>query len=146
MQERVFLFLQGPHGPFYGELGRALRVAGCKVYRVGFNRGDQYYWPLMDCYLKFNEPQDKWRQWLGRLIDRKQVTDLVMYGDTRSIHQVAREEANLRGLAIHCFEEGYLRPYWITYERGGVIGRDPGHREDSTWPGRSGDEAGWRST
>ncbi len=30
--------------------------------------------------------------------------------------------ARARGLTIHVFEEGYLRPYWVTYERGGANG------------------------
>ena len=28
----------------------------------------------------------------------------------------------MRGLRIHVFEEGYMRPYWVTYERGGTNG------------------------
>ena len=30
--------------------------------------------------------------------------------------------AEARGLKVHVFEEGYLRPYWVTYERGGSNG------------------------
>ena len=35
-ENRVFLFLQGPHGPFFHRLGRMLRLAGAEVWRVGF--------------------------------------------------------------------------------------------------------------
>ena len=31
-------------------------------------------------------------------------------------------EAKARGLTVHVFEEGYMRPYWVTYERGGSNG------------------------
>ena len=41
---RHFLFLQGPHGPFFRQLGRMLIAAGAKVWRVGFNAG----WGLTD--------------------------------------------------------------------------------------------------
>ena len=34
----------------------------------------------------------------------------------------ARAAAAERGLVLHVFEEGYLRPFWITYERGGSNG------------------------
>ena len=44
-KQRHFLFLQGPHGPFFGKLAKALVVTGAKVSRIGFNRGDQYFWP-----------------------------------------------------------------------------------------------------
>ena len=33
---RNFLFLQGPHGPFFRQLGAALTATGAKVWRVGF--------------------------------------------------------------------------------------------------------------
>lgn len=42
--ERVFLFLQGPHGPFFHALAKMLRVAGARVWRVGFNAGDRAFW------------------------------------------------------------------------------------------------------
>jgi len=50
------------------------------------------------------------------------VTDIVLYGDTRPIHAQAVEIANKLGLSVHVFEEGYMRPYWVTYERGGTNG------------------------
>ena len=46
----------------------------------------------------------------------------MLYGDTRPIHAHAIDIANARGLTVHVFEEGYLRPYWVTYERGGANG------------------------
>jgi capsular polysaccharide export protein len=46
----------------------------------------------------------------------------VLYGDTRPIHAEAIAVAREAGIAVHVFEEGYLRPYWVTYERGGANG------------------------
>ncbi|MEO0912841.1 MAG: hypothetical protein AAFY59_07610, partial [Pseudomonadota bacterium] len=66
-----------------------------------------------------------WLAFLSAYIERENVTDLVLYGDTRDIHSEARAEAQRRGLTVHCFEEGYLRPYWVTYEHGGVNGHSP---------------------
>jgi capsular polysaccharide export protein len=56
------------------------------------------------------------------LIQDHAVTDLVVYGDTRPIHAQAIEIAKQRGITVHVFEEGYLRPYWVTYERNGSNG------------------------
>jgi capsular polysaccharide export protein len=50
------------------------------------------------------------------------ITDLVIYGDTRPVHAAAVAAAREAGITVHVFEEGYLRPYWITYERGGSNG------------------------
>jgi capsular polysaccharide export protein len=119
--DRRFLFLQGPHGPWFHRLGRLLRAAGAQVWRVGFNLGDRVFWPGPG-YIAFREPQDRWPDRCADLIDRHAITDLVLYGDTRPIHAQAVALARARGLTVHVFEEGYLRPYWVTYERGGANG------------------------
>lgn len=119
---RSFLFLQGPHGPFFHRLGRMLRAAGAQVHRVGFNRGDQAFWPDRASYTPYHGTPEDWPATLDSLLARHAVTDIVLYGDTRPIHATAVAAARQRGLTLHVFEEGYLRPYWVTYERGGSNG------------------------
>lgn len=119
---RVFLFLQGPHGPFFHRLGAMLRRTGAEVWRVGFNAGDRAFWFHGESYLPFNGTPEDWPARIAALLAEKRVTDLVLYGDTRGIHAEAVTEARRRGLRVHVFEEGYMRPYWVTYERGGANG------------------------
>ncbi|WP_371227518.1 capsule biosynthesis protein [Roseovarius sp. 2305UL8-3] len=121
-ENRVFLFLQGPHGPFFHKLGKMLRRAGAEVWRVGFNAGDQAFWPQRSSYIPYRGNTDDWPEEFSRILTDKGVTDIVLYGDTRPIHAEAVARANDAGLRIHVFEEGYLRPYWVTYERGGSNG------------------------
>ncbi|MEP4980351.1 capsular biosynthesis protein [Ascidiaceihabitans sp.] len=121
-QNRVFLFLQGPHGPFFHRLGRMLRKAGAQVWRVGFNAGDRAFWFHPASYIPFRGKADDWSDTFAQLLDAKGVTDIVLYGDTRPIHAQAVAEARRRGLGVHVFEEGYMRPFWVTYERGGTNG------------------------
>jgi capsular polysaccharide export protein len=118
---RKFLFLQGPHGPFFAQLGRMLQNSGAAVWRVGFNLGDQVFWPKSS-FIPFQGPIDDWAGECRRLFDAHQITDLVLYGDTRPVHAIAIQAARAAGIAVHVFEEGYMRPYWITYERGGSNG------------------------
>lgn len=121
-EQRVFLLLQGPHGPFFDRLGRLLSSAGAQVWRVGFNAGDEFFWHHRARFIPHRGGPDEWPGHLERLIREKGVTDIVLYGDVRPIHATARLAAVLHGLELHVFEEGYLRPYWITYERGGANG------------------------
>ncbi|MCG7519737.1 capsule biosynthesis protein [Ruegeria sp. Ofav3-42] len=121
-QGRVFLFLQGPHGPFFSALARALRAAGSDVLRVGFNAGDQAFWFDRESYIPFLDHPDQWPAKLHVLIQSRGVTDIVLYGDTRPVHAHAVEVARTMGITIHVFEEGYLRPWWVTYERTGSNG------------------------
>jgi capsular polysaccharide export protein len=121
-QGKTFLFLQGPHGPWFDRLSRMLRRAGANTLRVGFNRGDRAFWSDRTSFVAFQGRPEDWPATCAELLDRHAVTDLVLYGDTRPIHAQAIAEARARGLTVHVFEEGYLRPYWITYERGGANG------------------------
>lgn len=119
---RVFLFLQGPHGPFFNALGRMLRAAGAEVWRVGFNVGDQVFWRDQHSFIPYRDKPEDWPQVFGDLIRDRKVTDIVLYGDTRPVHSHAIRIAKERGLTVHVFEEGYLRPWWVTYERDGSNG------------------------
>ena len=119
---RVFLFLQGPHGPFFYGLGKMLRAAGADVWRVGFNAGDRAFWFQPSTYIPYRGTVEEWPDTFIDLLETKGVTDIVLYGDTRPIHAEAVKAARARGLMIHVFEEGYMRPYWVTYERGGTNG------------------------
>jgi capsular polysaccharide export protein len=121
-QGRVFLFLQGPHGPYFHRLGRMLQAAGAQVWRVGFNRGDRALWFDGSSFIPYRGTPDGWPLAYRTILSEKAVTDIVLYGDTRPIHAQAVAIARERGIMVHVFEEGYLRPHWVTYERGGSNG------------------------
>lgn len=121
-QGRRFLFLQGPHGPYFNRLGRMVAATGAEVWRVGFNRGDRAFWPDTHSYIPYKGTLEQWPMAFRDLIAEKSITDIVLYGDTRPIHAWAVQIARAEGLTVHVFEEGYLRPYWVTYERGGANG------------------------
>lgn len=120
--QRIFLMLQGPHGPFFDRAGQLLRDAGAQVWRVGFNAGDEFFCGDKTQFIRHVGAPEEWPGHLDRIISEKGVTDIVLYGDVRPVHAAAREAAAQRGLVLHVFEEGYLRPFWITYERGGSNG------------------------
>jgi capsular polysaccharide export protein len=121
-QDRTFVLLQGPHGPFFWQLGRMLVTAGAAVRRVGFNRGDGAFWHDASSYIAYRETQGEWSARCRAILLDECATDIVLYGDTRPLHAEAVLVARELGLTIHVFEEGYLRPYWVTYERGGSNG------------------------
>lgn len=120
--KRHFVFLQGPHGPFFDVLADMLRTAGCQTTRIGFNAGDAYFWSDAESFIPFTKDSAEWPGFFEETIERTQATDVVLYGDVREVHARAIEIAKARGLTVHVFEEGYMRPFWITYERGGSNG------------------------
>lgn len=82
---RCFVFLQGPHGPFFAQLAMMLRRTGARTIRVGFNKGDQVFWSPHSDYIGFHGRPKTWADTFGDLIQTNDVTDLVLYGDTRDI-------------------------------------------------------------
>ena len=119
-EPHTFLFLQGPHGPFFGALARALAAGGDRCLRAGFTMGDRVFWPRALPYVAHRTGPDDWPAHLARIVAAHGVTDIVLYGDMRPLHRAALDFARDRGLTAHVFEEGYLRPWWATYERGGA--------------------------
>jgi len=119
---RSFLFLQGPHGPFFYRLGKMLRTAGAKVWRVGFNVGDRAFWFGGKGYIPYLGRPGDWTETFKTIVVENSITDIVLYGDTRPVHAQAIEAARALGLTIHVYEEGYMRPFWVTYERNGSNG------------------------
>ena len=124
----TFLFLQGPPGPFFAELAAGLEKEGHRCRRVNFCGGDAFDWP--GPAHGFAGRFDEWPKFLSAFIQAEAVTDIVLFGDCRPFHEAARHVANALGITLHVFEEGYIRPDWVTLERGGVNGnsslpRDP---------------------
>ncbi|MEM8755317.1 MAG: capsule biosynthesis protein CapA, partial [Pseudomonadota bacterium] len=92
------------------------------MLKVGFCRADDREWRGAGPYQAFTDRPEAWRAWLDALIAERGLTDVVLYGDARPYHAEAIRAARAAGLRVHCFEEGYLRPFWITYERDGTNG------------------------
>ena len=115
-----FLFLQGPHGPFFRLLGEELQSRGHEVTRVNLCGGDVLDWPRGS--LCYHGRTSDWSAWVHRLMMRRNVTDLLVFGDWRPHHREAVHIARLNGIRVWAFDEGYLRPHWITMEQGGVNG------------------------
>jgi capsular polysaccharide export protein len=125
---RVFLFLQGPHGPFFRRLAGRMATLGVDVRRIAFNAADEVEWGGVGPLDRYRGPEASYSAWLIRYLTIHRVTDIVLYGDARPEHAQAIAMASPRQIRCHCLEEGYLRPHWITYERGGTNGNSPLNR------------------
>lgn len=127
-RRRNFLFLQGPHGPFFSLLGSALREAGHGVYRINLNGGDKADW-IGDA-VDYRGGARNWPLFVDEFLLKNDITDLILYGDCRARHSSAHGIAARRNVRVYVAEEGYIRPDYITLEEDGVNGysslpRDP---------------------
>ncbi|AHK71145.1 capsular biosynthesis protein [Gluconobacter oxydans] len=129
--QRNILLLQGLMGPFFRLIGRELRRRGYGVWKVNFNGGDRLFWRLPGG-IDFTGRADEWPDALTRIIIEHDITDVVLFGDCRPLHSAAIAVCARLHIPVHVFEEGYLRPDWVTFELGGVNGnstlsRDPAY-------------------
>ncbi|MBU0689914.1 MAG: capsular biosynthesis protein [Gammaproteobacteria bacterium] len=122
-KDKRILLLQGPVGPFFRRLSRDLTQAGAQVFKVNFNGGDWLFYN--DSAFNYRgHPQD-WPAYFEKLLDQLHVDMVMLFGDCRRIHRVAHGIAHRRGVEIGVFEEGYIRPHYITLERFGVNDNSP---------------------
>ena len=114
------LLLQGPVGPFFARLADSLRTVAAEVHKVNFNGGDCLFYPT-DALTWRGHPGD-WPQFLAHVLEQRRIDIVLLFGDCRPIHRVARTLAQQHGVRLGAFEEGYLRPNFITFEQSGVNG------------------------
>lgn len=127
--KRRVMLLQGLMGPFFQRLGRGLRKAGHDVFKVNFNGGDRAYWGLPNG-IDYRGTLAEWPEAFAQLLARHRITDVMLFGDCRDHHMAALSVCREQGVTVWVFEEGYIRPDWVTMEIGGVNGhsllpRDP---------------------
>ncbi|MBS7544280.1 capsule biosynthesis protein [Ancylobacter oerskovii] len=118
---RTLLFLQGPPSHFWRDLAASFEAAGHRVIKVNFSTAERLYWGRRNA-IAYRGRLEDWADWLEALIRREKVTDLVYYGDRHPYHRRAAEIAPALGATPYVVEFGYLRPAWITLERGGMGG------------------------
>mgnify|MGYP002619772677 CR=1 FL=1 len=108
-------------GPFFARLATFLEAHGQEVHKVNFNGGDELYFRRPRAVPYRGRPAE-WPQWLESHIRTHGIDAVVLFGQTRPLHIAARKVAAELGLPVYVFEEGYLRPNYVTLEVGGVNG------------------------
>jgi capsular polysaccharide export protein len=132
--QRRTLLLQGPMGPFFERLAQTLRAHGQQVWKVNFNAGDDWFF-RGDRVIPFRDPLDRWPARLRRLIAELRLDAIVLFGQSRHMHQIAIAEAQALGVTVFVFEEGYVRPDYVTLEVGGVNAASPLPRDPAFYLG-----------
>ncbi len=115
------MFLQGPGGSFFNDLSATLDRSGHTTSRINVCAGDWLLWKQNNAY-NFRGKFADWSAFLEDYLAKHGVTDIVLFSDSRPYHRVAKQVAEKRNINLFAFENGYLRPDWITLELGGVNG------------------------
>lgn len=107
-------------GPFFLRLARQLESEGHRVLKVDFNGGDLLFSSFGLNSRSFRGHLDQLPWYLSQLISSEQIDVVFGYGDCRAHHRIASSVCRKLGTRIYFFEDGYLRPNYITLDRSGV--------------------------
>ncbi|OOF42468.1 capsule biosynthesis protein [Rodentibacter rarus] len=120
-KSQKILLLQGPLGAFFTDLSLWLQSLGKTTYKINFNGGDSYFYPLsIKNTIAYTHCVSKFYPTLLLFCEKNAIDSIICFGDNRKYHKIAKKVANALGLDFWVFEEGYFRPDYITFEKIGV--------------------------
>lgn len=125
------LLLQGPVGPFFWNLAKDLQHRGAEIFKFNFNAGDALFYPRGAQAFKGDLPQ--WPKVLEAFLREERIDVVLLFGDCRPVHACVRGLAQEMGCALGVFEEGYLRPDYVTFEPVGVNGNSEFAQSLAPW-------------
>ena len=123
------LLLQGPNTRFMLRLARALAQTGRQVTKVNFCGADAFHWWPHGA-IRYDRTEAELPDFYDWLIRERRIGSVILFGDRRPVHRPVFAVAERLGVPVHVLEDGYLRPHWITLDRGGAnalsaMPRDP---------------------
>ncbi len=122
LSSKRVLFLQGPMGNFFNQVATWLEVKNIETYKVNLNGGDWFFSDknIYTACIDYTGDLDGFSAWLVDILSQYDIEAVVCFGDCRKYHQIARLISDKLKLDFFVFEEGYIRPNFITFERCGV--------------------------
>ena len=122
------LLLQGPIGPFFRRLSRDLESVGATVFKINFNGGDWLFYP--NRAIPYRGTLAAWPAFFEETVELLSIDIVLLFGDCRPVHKSIKPILSSRRIPVGVFEEGYIRPNYITLELNGTnahssLPRDP---------------------
>jgi capsular polysaccharide export protein len=113
------ILLQGPVSGFFGALAREMGALGFPALKVDFNFGDRVCDRCHD-RVSYRGDMESLSAWYHALFRKRRPRAVVVFGDQRPVHRVARAVCAKANIPFYSFEEGYIRPDYVTLEVGGA--------------------------
>jgi len=137
LKNKNILILQGPMGDFMNVMEEVLKENENEVFRLGLNYGDDWYvnkpgffqgfYGLLPRvkyhkknYKSYKGTIEGFSKFIIEFYNTYNIDILFIFGDCRVYQSKAIKKAKKMGIKVYVFEEGYIRPNYITLEEGGV--------------------------
>ena len=115
------LLLQGKMGKFFDRFASFLQSQDIQVSKINFNAGDAFFYKHKRAY-DYVGTLAAFTPWLTSFIADNQIDAVVCFGDCRPHHLQAARLCEQLEVSFFVFEEGYLRPDYITLQEHGING------------------------
>ncbi len=112
------LLLQGPVGPFFYHLAQKLKKNKNQIFKLNFNGGDLFFFPFGA--QSYRGELKGFKDFIKQFYLTNNIQKVLMFNDCRPLHKIAIEVAKTLKIPCFIFEEGYIRPNFITLEVEGV--------------------------
>lgn len=122
MTHRRILLLQGKMGRFFCRFSSFLLAHDKEVFKINFNAGDEFFYCHKERATAFRGKVDEFKRFLKKFIKQNQIDAVVCFNDCRPHHAIAQQVCKRTRKQFFVFEEGYLRPDYITLEQHGING------------------------
>ena len=119
VEGKNILLLQGPMGSFFNTLDQIFTRHGARTFRIGLNAGDAYFADA-DHFTPYKDTPQQWECFIEEFYRTHAIDMLFVFGDCRFYQEKAIQKAQEAGVTVFVFEEGYIRPDFITLEQEGV--------------------------
>jgi capsular polysaccharide export protein len=119
VDKKNILFLQGPIGFFFRDLDLLFRSKGATTFKITLNSADWLFSNKDNTY-PFKGKRDEWQHFIESFLKEKKIDKIFLFGDCRFYQSNAIKVSKQLNVEVFVFEEGYLRPDFITLERDGV--------------------------
>lgn len=116
------LLLQGKMGTFFCRFATFLMGRGKQVRKINFNAGDAFFYCHKDKMDNYRGKVEDFEVFISQIIESYRIDAVVCFNDCRPYHAVASFVTKRLGVSFFVFEEGYLRPDYITLEEHGING------------------------
>lgn len=114
------LLLQGPMGDFFYRLSTWLNSNDIECYKINFNGGDRFFYKSKTNVFDYKGSLDDYSVWIETFLIEHNIDSIVCFGDCRKYHNFSKIIAKKNNINFFVFEEGYIRPNYITFEEDGV--------------------------
>lgn len=114
------LLLQGPVGDFFLQLQKYLVEKKKNVYKINLNAGDDYFFHDKKSTYSYRGTYLDFETYLANFVKSKGIDSIVVFGQSRLYHRIAKRISVRENINFWVFEEGYLRPNFVTFEKSGV--------------------------